>query len=208
MTQSIGVVALKHSNYRSVEKAFLFLGHKAKLLTNNSDFTDITHLVLPGVSSFGSVVSELHEMQIYELIKSLYGSRIKILGLCAGMQIMGHSSAESPSTLGFSWFDWKCSPLINTEGRRVFHTGWNMVASSGGEGFCKELVNEDFYFNHSFFIPKSEVVSHNYSYSRFGVNEILSFIESKNVWGIQFHPEKSQQSGLRVLSSFAKWHLL
>ena len=58
------------------------------------------------------------------------------------MQIMGHSSAESPSTLGFSWFDWKCSPLINTEGRRVFHTGWNMVASSGGEGFCKELVNE------------------------------------------------------------------
>lgn len=205
MSPIIGVVGLKHSNFRSVERAFQYLGYQIRVVTNKVEIANTTHLVIPGVSSFGTVVSELKEMEIFDEIKDLYGSQTKVLGLCAGMQIMGYSSKESPGSIGFSWFDWQCHPFLVHGKKRLFHTGWNTIISSHGEGLCQELIDNDFYFNHSFFVPSNESKYENFSCSLFNEVKVLSFVESQNVWGIQFHPEKSQTSGLKVLSKFASW---
>jgi glutamine amidotransferase len=203
--QSIGVVGLRHSNFRSVERAFNFLGLSVQIVKDKSSIAKLTHIVVPGVAAFGTVVSELKEMNLFQDIRDLYGSKIKILGLCAGMQIMGHSSVESPGHFGFSWFNWQCSPFLSEDKKRVFHTGWNSITKTYGEGLCKELINNDFYFNHSFYVTGRESLYTDCALSSFNNQQILSVIESKNVWGIQFHPEKSQTSGLRVLSKFASW---
>jgi len=208
MTHVIGIVGLRHSNYRSVQKAFEYLGHSVKIVRSQEGLIGITHLVLPGVSSFESVVSELHEIDLFAPIKNLYGTQIKILGLCAGMQVMGLSSRESPGIVGLSWFNFECLPLSDIDGRRLFHTGWNVISRSSDSQFSQKLIGEDFYFNHSFYVSNDSIQPMTtYAYSIFYGTEVVSFIHSENIWGIQFHPEKSQRSGLNLLSNFVNWTL-
>ena len=201
----IGIIGLAHSNYRSVVRAIQFLGNDLVIVKNPDELEAITHLILPGVSSFGTVVSDLHEMNIYEPVKSLFKSKVKVLGLCAGMQIMGVASMESPNIAGFSWFDFECLPLTSKEGQRLFHTGWNIISASSGHAYSRHLIDEDFYFNHSFFISKDSNLPEDHASAIFQEIEIVAFIQSNNVWGVQFHPEKSQSSGLKVLSEFVQW---
>ena len=206
MTQVIGIVGLKHSNYQSVQRAFEHLGHSVKIVRSEEALTGITHLVLPGVSSFGSVISELHELNLFEVIKNLYGAKISILGLCAGVQVMGLSSKESPGVVGLSWFNFECLPFLNVDGRRLFHTGWNVISQSSGTQLAQTMIGEDFYFNHSFYVSSDSIQTiTTHASSVFYGTEVVSFIHSHNIWGFQFHPEKSQRSGLNLLSNFLRW---
>lgn len=208
MTHVIGIVGLRNSNYRSVQKAFEYLGCSVKIVSSQETLLGITHLVLPGVSSFASVISELHEIALFDPIKNLYGAQIKILGLCAGMQVMGLSSRESPGVAGLSWFNFECSPFSDVAGRRLFHTGWNVISRSSDSQISQKLIGEDFYFNHSFYVSNDSIQPMTtYASSIFCGTEVVSFFHSENIWGIQFHPEKSQRSGLNLLSTFVNWTL-
>ena len=191
MKSRIGVVALKSSNYQSVIRAFSHLGYMASAITKPGEILKCSHLVLPGVSKFGSVVSELHQLEMFDVIQELIGSDIRVLGLCAGMQIMGESSAESPQVNGLSWFDFQVRGLSNLNGRRVFHTGWNSTFS-----LQSELT---------FFVSSLDSPSKLFTFTPFMGESILSSFQYLNIKGIQFHPEKSQVKGLTILDEFALW---
>ena len=196
----IGIVALDSSNFRSIGRAISWIDIEYVFINNCKDLNNVSHLILPGVSSFGSVMNELISRDLIEDIEKLKEKGLPILGLCAGMQIMGESSEESPGVTGLSWFEYKSEAIKpNLDlGVRSFHTGWNEVYIHGKNSISS--LPGAFYFNHSFYVqklPENEI---------FGKSEhgqmFASVIRKDNVIGAQFHPEKSQSKGLDFLRDF------
>jgi glutamine amidotransferase len=196
----IGIVALDSSNFRSIGRAISWIDIEYVFINNRKDLNNLSHLILPGVSSFGSVMNELISRDLIEDIEKLKEKGLPILGLCAGMQIMGDSSEESPGVAGLRWFEYKCEVIKPKPdlGVRSFHTGWNEVYAHGKNSFSS--LPGVFYFNHSFYVqklPGNEI---------FGKTEhgqmFASVIRKDNVIGAQFHPEKSQSKGLDFLRNF------
>jgi imidazole glycerol phosphate synthase glutamine amidotransferase subunit len=204
MKLQVGIVNLAAGNTKSVSRAVeIFVPHH-ELIDSSDQLEGCTHVVIPGVSNFGSVINELHSKNLFEPLQSLFGSQTKILGLCAGMQIMGLSSDESPGKHGFNWFNFRVKSLIDTNSKKLFHTGWNSVQTRKSTSGVI-LMKGNFYFNHSYYVTKSESDFEEYGTSIFSEHEVVSIFKQSNILGVQFHPEKSQKSGLNLLSSFMKW---
>lgn len=204
MNVQVGIVNLAAGNTKSVSRAVEFFLPEHKLIDSSDQLAGCTHLIIPGVSNFGSVVNELHSKNLFKPLQSLFGGNKKIMGLCAGMQVMGISSDESPGKSGFSWFNYKVKSLVNFNNKKLFHTGWNSVGSKQN---ASELImmKGNFYFNHSYYVSKSDCDFEEFGMSRFSDYEIVSIFMDSNVLGVQFHPEKSQKSGLKLLRSFLEW---
>jgi imidazole glycerol phosphate synthase glutamine amidotransferase subunit len=204
MNLKVGIINLASGNTKSVSRAVeVFL--PSHLLIDTSDQLDeCTHVIIPGVSNFGSVVNELHSKNLFNPLQNLYGSSKKIMGLCAGMQIMGTGSDESPKNHGLSWFEFEVKSLVNNASKKLFHTGWNSVLT-GKNSSEIILMKGNFYFNHSYYVSKSDFNFEEFGISSFSDYEVLAIFKHSNILGVQFHPEKSQQSGLRVISSFLEW---
>jgi glutamine amidotransferase len=198
----VGILALTSSNYNSIGRALNWLGAECIFIKNPTQINQISHLILPGVSNFKSVMGELHDRGLVTPLEKLKMQGLPILGLCAGMQVMGSHSEESPGVEGLNWFDFKVESVVPNKNLnvRTFHTGWNQVQ-------C-ELVSEHidlsgvYYFNHSFYVRK---LSDDYKIgiSYYG-EKFTSVIKKDNVTGAQFHPEKSQTAGLKFLEKFIK----
>jgi glutamine amidotransferase len=196
----VGIVPLNSSNFRSISRAISWIDIECVFINNRSELNNVSHLILPGVSSFGSVMKELISRDLIEDIEKLKEKGLPILGLCAGMQIMGYSSEESPGVAGLRWFEYKSEAIKpNFDlGVRSFHTGWNDVYAHGKNSFAS--LPGVFYFNHSFYVqklPENEI---------FGKTEhdqiFASVVRKDNIIGAQFHPEKSQSKGLDFLRDF------
>ena len=196
----VGIVALNSSNFRSIGRAISWLDIKNVFIDNATELNTVSHLILPGVSSFGSVMNELISRDFIEDIEKLKKKGLPILGLCAGMQIMGASSEESPGVAGLRWFEYKSrsiKPNLNF-GVRSFHTGWNEVYAHGNNSF--ESLPGVFYFNHSFYVQN---IAENEIYGKTEYGQMFaSVVRRDNIIGAQFHPEKSQSNGLSFLREF------
>jgi len=204
MNVHVGVINLAAGNTKSVARAVQIFSPRHELIDSSEQLEVCTHIVIPGVSSFGSVVSELHSKNLFKPLQSLYGGSKKIMGLCAGMQIMGTSSDESPNQLGLNWFNFQVKSLAGNKDKKLFHTGWDSVESKKNI-FNPISMRGSFYFNHSYYVSKSDANFEEYGTSKFLEREIVSIFKYSNILGIQFHPEKSQKSGLNLISSFLNW---
>ena len=127
MNRLVGIVNLEAGNAASVERALEASGIRSVQVNDEEMLKRCSHIILPGVASFGAVIEELRSKNLFEPIRSLYESDIKLLGLCAGMQIMGKASQENPGVKGLGWFTYENVELVNKEERRSFHTGWNSI---------------------------------------------------------------------------------
>lgn len=181
------------------------MGIEPTLLPAGESLKPYSHLVVPGVSTFGSLMQELNTGNFVEGLEEAKQSGKAILGLCAGMQVMGRSSEESPNVGGLGWFDFHVTKISSVKNKnlRDFHTGWNDVQS-------KELgeqvgIEGCYYFNHSFHVSNLETPGTIGVTSNF--EEFVSVVRSENVLGAQFHPEKSQVDGLRFLKRFSEMPL-
>jgi glutamine amidotransferase len=198
----VGIAALNSSNYKSIGRALNWIEIEYIFIKNSKELNKISHLILPGVSSFGSVINELIDRDLIGGIEKLKNLGMPILGLCAGMQIMGESSEESPGVAGLKWFNFKVETIIPdfNLGTRSFHTGWNDVYDYSKNSIT--ALPGVFYFNHSFYVrklPENEI----YGKTEHG-QMFASIIRKENIIGAQFHPEKSQSKGLEFLENFIK----
>jgi glutamine amidotransferase len=161
-------------------------------------------IILPGVGAFDSAMTRLRELGLVELLnESVLARQVPILGICLGMQVMGLSSEEGVES-GFGWikattrkfsFDGGQKPL------RVPHMGWNLVHASRACSLLEEMADEPrFYFVHSYHVCCDDIADIMLT-THYGI-DFVSGIRKGNIYGVQFHPEKSHKFGMRLIRNF------
>jgi len=194
----IAIVDYKVGNVRSVCNAFAYLGFSAELTSDSTRLKAASGLVLPGVAAFGYAVRALGSTG--ELITRLVSDGKPLLGICVGYQLLFEKSSEYGPHRGLGLIKGQVLPI--PPGRRIPHMGWNRVE------FTKEMHLFDglgdsgnLYFAHSYHArPTDDQTSA--AYTDYGF-KLLAAVQKKNIYGTQFHPEKSGRLGLRILENFA-----
>jgi glutamine amidotransferase len=197
----VAIIDYGVGNLRSVEKAFAATDCKAIVSSDEKDLRAAERLVLPGVGAFGACMKALKQRGFDRLVRERVKEGTPLLGVCVGMQLLFEESDEFGSTPGLG--------LLRGRVKRfddelvVPHVGWNRVYQRGPHGLFADVGDESFfYFVHSYYCePEDESVAA--GETEYGVR-YASVVAHKNICGVQFHPEKSQDAGLRLLRNFAR----
>jgi glutamine amidotransferase len=197
----VGIIDYGAGNLRSVANAVQALGVEFSLVSSAEEMGGLTHLILPGVGSFGDCMAELEKRGLTGPIRDWAASNRPYFGICLGYQILFEESVEAPGVPGLGVFRGKVQRFTE-DGRKIPHMGWNAampvnLADSMWEGLGGEPY---FYFVHSFFpVPENEsIIAMTTEYGE----TFASAIRSGAIVATQFHPEKSQQAGLKLLGNF------
>jgi imidazole glycerol-phosphate synthase subunit HisH len=201
----VAIIDYGVGNLRSVEKAFAATGWAAVVSADEALLRQADRLVLPGVGAFGACMNALTERGLDELVRERVAAGTPLLGVCVGMQMLFEESEEFGDTPGLG--------LLRGRVRRfsddlvVPQVGWNQIRQRRSHPLFEEIKNSAFfYFVHSYYCEpmEDELILGETDY---GV-AYASVIAHKNLCGVQFHPEKSQADGLRMLSNFARFDKL
>lgn len=197
----IVIVDYGMGNLRSVEKAFNRLNAQAMISSNPLDIANASKLVLPGVGHFSKGMENLNERNLITPLQLAVEKGVPLLGICLGMQLMTRSSEEGDKE-GLGFIDAFTKKFKVAENVKVPHMGWNNVNISESIPLLDGISDMDeFYFAHSY---RVEASSGSIVASTFYGEEFASIIQNKNVLGVQFHPEKSHDSGLKLIDNFIK----
>ncbi len=200
----IAVIDYGSGNLRSVSKALEKLGASVVVTSDKDVVLQADKVILPGVGAFGDAMCELRKRNLISPIKKVIQNNKPFLGICIGLQVLFSSSDENPDIPGLNIFKGKIARFQNRD-LKVPHMGWNsIVPNEGQSGIFKDTKKDTyFYFVHSFYaIPEDpSIVVGKASY---GV-DFPAIIEKENVWATQFHPEKSQSEGLKILENFINY---
>jgi len=200
---SIAIIDYGVGNLRSVEKAFHASGVDAQVSPDVDVLRSADKLVLPGVGAFRACMEALTERGFDRLVRERVGEGTPLLGVCVGMQMLFEESEEFGTTKGLGFLRGRVRRF--PEGLRVPQVGWNQVVWKGGHALSKGINDKTFfYFVHSFYCDAGDaeaVVGE----TEYGIT-YPSVAARGNVCGVQFHPEKSQSAGLRLLKNFAENH--
>jgi glutamine amidotransferase len=196
-----GVLNLTNSNAPAVSSVLLKLGFSPILTCEPKELSSLSHLIIPGVGSFAAVANEVRNTQsLFDSLISFAQSGKPILGICLGMQLLGNKSEESPGVLGLGVIDFNVAAMKNLNGQfPIPHVGWNQVHIKINNPLFAGIPNEtDFYFSHSFQVSDSEFEIAETSYSE----PFSASVRKENIYGVQFHPERSQEYGHHILQNF------
>lgn len=198
----VGIVDYRAGNVRSIANAFEFLGADVIAVRSAREMDVCSHLVLPGVGAFGHCADNLRASGLLPALNdSVRGRGVPMLGICVGMQLLADVGEELGEHAGLGWIPGRVRRLSVTGGRgRLPHVGWNTVHfEAAAAGFAAGDL-DDFYFDHSFGFfcaqPADRVASCTHG------EAFAAVVRHANVLATQFHPEKSQQAGLRFLEGF------
>ncbi len=200
MRIKLAIIDYGMGNLYSVRNAFAFLGIKADIIATPDKIASYDKLVLPGVGAFGDAMKELKKRSFVTSIKSFIASGKPFLGICLGMQLLLDSSEESRGIKGLSIIPGVVKKFSHR--LKCPHMGWNRIEKPFPRlVLFKGLEKNIFaYFCHSYFVKPQDrnVVAGITDYSI----KFASILRYNNVYGMQFHPEKSQETGLRLLKNF------
>ena len=184
-----------------MEKAIISLGEEAVLTRDREVLLSADGVILPGVGSFGDAMEKLHSYGLVSVIKEVVEKGIPFLGICLGLQLMFESSEESPGVEGLHLLDGKIIKLPANDGLKIPQIGWNNLTYPN-KGRLFDGVPEDsfVYFVHSYYLQAADesIVT---ATTEYGVT-IHASVEKGNVFACQFHPEKSSETGLKMLQNF------
>lgn len=196
----IAVIDYGMGNLRSVEKAFQFLGFDAVITDRPEQAEGATHLVLPGDAAFGDAMRNLVEQGWDDLILKGVEQGKPFLGICMGLQLMFDESEEGGKHRGLGMLPGRIVKFPATE--RVPQIGWNQIAIERSVEILDGVPEGSyFYFVHSYYVDAAD--ADRVATTEYGL-EYTSIAARDNALGVQFHPEKSQQIGLRLLRNFAR----
>ena len=201
------------SNIRSAQKAFEYIGAEVELTEDPEVVRKATKLVLPGVGAFGSGMDGLRQRNLTEAIQKTVASGIPFLGICVGMQLMFDESNEMGihQGLGLMAGEVKRFPeKLSIENRKseivnlkIPHMGWNQLEPAWESPLLAGVNKGDYtYFVHSYYCDPDDATAV-LAWTDYGF-PFASIVQKDNVYGLQFHPEKSQSVGLQILRNFVE----
>ena len=198
----IAIIDYGAGNLQSVKKALDFLGCESVVTDDKAVIESASHIILPGVGSFGDAMDSIRKRGLEEVIKNAASGDKKFLGICLGLQLLFEESEESPGVCGLGVFKGKIVKIPENLGLKVPHMGWNSVDIKQENGIFKDIKKDSyFYFVHSYYLKNAEesIVAATAQYGA----EIQCAVQKGRVAATQFHPEKSGEIGLELLKNFA-----
>jgi imidazole glycerol-phosphate synthase subunit HisH len=208
----IAIIDYESGNLKSVSKAVelasnnIFNKFDVKIINSANELKNFDKIVLPGQGSFKQCYQSLLSIEgmIGELNSAVSEKQKPILGICVGMQLFSSFGEEDGGSKGFDWIKGKVNKINLTDmNLKLPHMGWNNISINQKSKLFSGIENEShFYFVHSFAfdVENEQFISATTNYS----TEIVSAVEKDNIFGTQFHPEKSQANGIKILENFVK----
>lgn len=197
----VAIVDYGAGNIKSVENAVRYLGHEAVLTRDPAVILSADHVILPGVGAFGDAMTRLSRYGLDEVLRKAAASGTPFLGICLGLQLLFESSEESPGAEGLGILKGHILRIPDGEGRKVPQIGWNdLNYPNPGRLFAGLPEGSYVYFVHSYYLRAADpsIVT---ACTQYGVR-IDASVESGNVFACQFHPEKSEAAGMKILQNF------
>jgi glutamine amidotransferase len=202
---SIGIVDLEMGNLRSVANAVTSVGCDPKWVRRPADLEGITHVILPGVGSFKTAADNLDALDLRGVLVRWAEGGAPLLGICLGMQLLGGVGEEGGEGRGLGVVGGRITRLDPTKVPSIPHVGWNEAKLRRKHPvFDRVKSGVDFYYVHSyhFVAAQDDDVLATVEY---GGSDYASVVASGSVLGVQFHPEKSQANGVRIVENFCYW---
>ena len=193
------VIDYDAGNTANVLRALEKIGVRAELSADPEKILSATGLILPGVGAYPAAMAELEKRGLVSAIKEAVANGIPLLGICLGMQILTEKGLEHEETMGLGFIPGVCRAIPASKDRPVPHMGWNSLQLEQETALTAGLSGQDVYFVHSYFtdVPKEYIdVTADYGL------QIPAMIHKDQVFGAQFHPEKSGDVGLGILEKF------
>ncbi len=198
----ITIVDYGMGNLGSIHNMLNRIGVESVITGDRKQIQDAEKLILPGVGSFDAAMLNIRERDLYDILEiKACEDQIPILGICLGMQLLTCSSEEGKEK-GFGWIKAKTKKFPTNQNLKVPHMGWNNVFPSNQDSELLADLEENsrFYFVHSYFVEvenkRNSILTCNYGF------EFDAAIQKDNIFGVQFHPEKSHKFGISLLTSF------
>lgn len=196
----IAIIDYGAGNLHSVKNALDFLGAESKITGSTSEILSADKVILPGVGAFGSAMNALTASGLNEVIFEVADKGTPLLGICLGLQLMFEKSEEAPDVKGLGLFKGTIVKIPN-RGLKIPHMGWNSIEVVKDSRILNNIGENPFvYFVHSYYLNASDegVVS---AYTDYGERLGIA-VEKDNVFATQFHPEKSGETGMKILKNF------
>lgn len=199
----IAIIDYDAGNIKSVEKALKRLGQDVKVTRDKEEILHADKVILPGVGSFGDAMEKLVNYGLKDVIYEVVDKNIPFLGICLGMQLLFERSDETPGVEGLGILKGEILRIPETFGLKIPHMGWNSLNFHGNGKLFKGLPSEPYvYFVHSYYLKaeEEEIVTATAEYGTC----IHASVEKGQVFGCQFHPEKSGDIGIQILQNFVE----
>jgi glutamine amidotransferase len=199
----VAIIDYGMGNVASVEKAINFLGVSSIITKDKIEIESADFIILPGVGAFNQGMINLQESGLVELLNlEVMDKKKPFMGICLGMQLLAEKGYEPKPCKGLGWIEGEVK-RIDEPGRSIPHLGWNEI-STKENSLISEFDKKDFYFIHSYhFDVKNPIMV--VATVKYG-NDYVAAIQKDNIFAAQFHPEKSQTSGLALLNNFFEFY--
>jgi imidazole glycerol-phosphate synthase subunit HisH len=200
----IAIIDYGMGNLRSVQKAFERCGFQADVTRDPARIQSAAGVVLPGVGAFSACMENLSGFGLIEPIRALVRQQKPFLGICLGFQLLFSESEEFGNQKGLDLFPGKVVGFHPSEDLKVPHMGWNQIEKKRGSPFLEGIASGDYvYFVHSFYVVPNDqsMIATTTDYG----SPFASSIATERLFACQFHPEKSQELGLRILANFGRF---
>jgi imidazole glycerol-phosphate synthase subunit HisH len=195
--QIIGILDYGAGNCTSVRLAITRLGFRTRLIKSYEDFSGLSTLLIPGVGAFPSAMAALNKLNLIEPLRDYAHQGKPLIGICLGMQLLADASYEHEYTRGLGLIPGEVKAL----GKPAWHTGWNTLDVLHKEAISDGSDGCSFYFNHAFEFNTSS----DYTVAVANVGRpVIAMVRKQNICGFQFHPEKSQRTGMQLMARAIK----
>lgn len=198
----IGIIDYGAGNLQSVHNALKYLNVEHKIVSDAEEIRACGGLILPGVGAFAAAMDIMAERKLVDVIKESALSGKPFLGICLGMQLLFEESEESPGAKGLAVLPGRVK-LLPDKGLKIPHMGWNSIKKKESSKILADVAQDSyFYFVHSYCVDAADE-SDVAAVTEYGTN-FHSAVEHGNLFGTQFHPEKSGEAGLSILRKFSR----
>ncbi len=198
----IAIIDYDAGNIRSVENACNYIGQETVVTRDRDTILGADKVILPGVGSFGDAMDKLKKYNLIGTIEEVCSNKTPFMGICLGLQLLFKSSDETKGVPGLGILDGEVLRIPDAPGLKIPHIGWNSLEIKSDGRLFKDITNQSYvYFVHSYYLKAKEegIVKASTEYGC----HIHASVEKDNIFACQFHPEKSGDVGLKILSNFA-----